>query len=69
MKITVAGEKKEVAEGLTVAKLIEQEQVETPEYVTVSVNEEFLESGTFEETLLKDGDEVEFLYFMGGGAL
>ena len=67
MKITVAGEKKEVAEGLTVAALIEQEKVETPQYVTVSVNEEFLESGTFESTVLKEGDEVEFLYFMGGG--
>ncbi len=69
MKITVAGEKKEVAEGLTVAALIEQEKVETPQYVTVSINEEFLESGTFESTVLKEGDEVEFLYFMGGGAL
>lgn len=68
MKITVAGEKKEVADGLTVAALIEQENVETPQYVTVSVNEEFLESGTFESTVLKEGDEVEFLYFMGGGA-
>ncbi len=69
MKITVAGEKKEVAEGLTVAALIEQEKVETPQYVTVSINEEFLESGTFESTTLKEGDEVEFLYFMGGGAV
>ena len=67
MKITVAGEKKEVADGLTVAALIEQEKVETPQYVTVSINEEFLESGTFETTVLKEGDEVEFLYFMGGG--
>lgn len=69
MKITVAGEKKEVADGLTVAALIEQEKVETPQYVTVSINEEFLESGTFESTVLKEGDEVEFLYFMGGGAI
>ena len=68
MKITVAGETKEVADGLTVAALIEQENVETPQYVTVSVNEEFLESGAFESTVLKEGDEVEFLYFMGGGA-
>ena len=67
MKITVAGVKKEVADGLTVAALIEQEKVETPQYVTVSVNEEFVESGAFEGTVLKDGDEVEFLYFMGGG--
>ena len=35
MKITVGGEKKEVPDGLTVAELIELEQVETPEYVTV----------------------------------
>lgn len=67
MKITVAGEKKEVADGLTVALLIEQEKVETPQYVTVSVNEEFVDSGAFESTVLKEGDEVEFLYFMGGG--
>ncbi|MCR4806150.1 MAG: sulfur carrier protein ThiS [Lachnospiraceae bacterium] len=68
MKITVAGNKKEVDDGLTVAKLIEIEQVETPQYVTVSVNEEFIDSGAFETTVLKDGDEIEFLYFMGGGA-
>ncbi len=67
MKITVAGEKKEVADGLTVSGLIELENVETPQYVTVSVNEEFVDSGAFESTVLKEGDEIEFLYFMGGG--
>ena len=67
MKITVAGEKKEVAEGLSVAELIVQEQVETPEYVTVSVNEEFIEKAEFAGRVLQEGDEVEFLYFMGGG--
>lgn len=67
MKITVSGDKKEVKDGLTVAELIEQENVETPQYVTVSVNEEFLPSGTFDSHVLKEGDEVEFLYFMGGG--
>lgn len=69
MKLTVAGEKKEYEEGLTVAKLIEIENVENPLYVTVSVNEEFLESGTFDTHVLKDGDEVEFLFFMGGGRI
>lgn len=67
MTITVAGNKKEVADNLTVAKLIIDENVETPEYVTVTINDEFVKSGTFEETTLKDGDVVEFLYFMGGG--
>ena len=67
MKITVAGEKKEVADGLTVAKLIELENVETPQYVTVSVNEEFIDKDAFDTHVLNEGDEIEFLYFMGGG--
>ena len=67
MKITVAGVKKEVADGLTVSQLITDEKVETPQYVTVTVNDDFVKSGQFEETVLKDGDNVEFLYFMGGG--
>lgn len=67
MTITVAGNKKDVAEGLTVAQLVIDENVETPQYVTVTINDEFVESGTFESTVLKDGDVVEFLYFMGGG--
>ena len=68
MKITVAGEAKEVRDGLTVTELIEQENVETPEYVTVSVNDEFVKSEDFSNTKLNDGDVVEFLYFMGGGS-
>lgn len=67
MTITVAGEKKEVKDQLTLPELIELEKVETPEYVTVSINEEFVESGKVAETVLKEGDNVEFLYFMGGG--
>ena len=67
MIITVSGVKKEVKNDLTIAELIEQEQVETPQYVTVSVNNEFARSQDFQTQKLKDGDSVEFLYFMGGG--
>ena len=67
MTITVAGKKKEYPEGLTMGQLIQAENVETPLYVTVSLNDEFLDSAVRDETVLKDGDEVEFLYFMGGG--
>ena len=67
MKLNVAGENKEYTEGLTVKELIALENVETPEYVTVSLNDEFVDQGAFESTTLKDGDVVEFIYFMGGG--
>ena len=68
MQITVAGNKKEVKDDLKLTELFELEQVETPEYVTVSINEEFVPSEQVESTVLKDGDNVEFLYFMGGGS-
>ena len=67
MKVTVAGEKKEIEQGTTIAKLIVDEKVENPEYVTVTVNDEFVESDDFETTQLNENDTVEFLYFMGGG--
>lgn len=67
MKIVVSGNNKEVPENISIARLIEHEQIETPQYVTVSVNEEFINASNFEQHILKEGDEVEFLYFMGGG--
>lgn len=69
MIITVAGEKKEVKDSITIAELIVQEKVETPEYVTVTVNDDFIDSEDFASTALKESDNVEFLYFMGGGSL
>lgn len=68
MKITVAGNKKEYEDGITVAELIVKENVDNPEYVTVTVNDDFVERDDFETIKLNEGDAVEFLYFMGGGA-
>lgn len=67
MIITVAGEKKEYNDGTTVSQLIEAEKVENAEYVTVTVNDEFLDREAFSSTVLKENDAVEFLFFMGGG--
>jgi sulfur carrier protein len=67
MTITVAGKKKEYQEGLTVSQLIEAENVENPLYVTVTINDDFVKSDEVETKVINDGDEIEFLYFMGGG--
>jgi sulfur carrier protein len=67
MTITVAGKKKEYKEGLTVKELIEAEDVENPLYVTVTINDDFVKSNELETKVINDGDEIEFLYFMGGG--
>ena len=68
MTITIAGNNKEYEERVTVETLIEKENVENPLYVTVTINDDFVDREKFGETVLKDGDAVEFLYFMGGGA-
>jgi sulfur carrier protein len=67
MKVTVAGNNKDIAENTTVAQLIADEKVDNPEYVTVTINDEFVENHDFAATVLKENDVVEFLYFMGGG--
>lgn len=67
MNITVGGEKKSVAEGETLSQLIADEKVENAAYVTVAVNEAFVDHADFARTELHEGDAVEFLYFMGGG--
>lgn len=67
MNITVGGDKKTVADGTTVAQLVEQENVENPDYVTVAVNDAFVDHADFDTHALAEGDTVEFLYFMGGG--
>ena len=67
MKLTVSGQTKEYKEGLTVAELVVLENVETPEYATAAVNDDLHIARDFENIVLKDGDVVEFLYFMGGG--
>lgn len=68
IKITVGGESREIEVNTTIAQLLAIENVEMPEYVSVSVNEEFAKREDFGSQTLKDGDVVEFLYFMGGGS-
>jgi sulfur carrier protein len=67
MKLIVEGKEKEFEEGLTVEQLIAVENVEMPLYVVVTINDEFVATADRETTVLKDGDHVEFIYFMGGG--
>ena len=67
MLITIAGVKKEVKDGISITELITNENVESSEYVSVSVNDNFVQRETFDTSTLKENDIVELLYFMGGG--
>ena len=67
-KIYVNGDVQEVSLPLNVSELIKQLLVENPEMVSVQVNEEFAEREDWDSIQISEGDKVDFLYFMGGGA-
>ncbi len=66
-KITVNGEVQEVQPGLSLTELIKQNNVEQPEMVSVQVNDDFVDRTEWDALEIKEGDVVDFLYFMGGG--
>jgi len=67
MKLIINGKEIEYSTGLTVNKLLVEQNVKMPDMVSVELNEQILKRSLFDSTQLKDGDKVEFLYFMGGG--
>ncbi|MFC1826930.1 sulfur carrier protein ThiS [Thermodesulfobacteriota bacterium] len=70
MQITVNGEISELEEiDVNLLKLLELRQVESPEMVAVQLNGAFVEMSSYSSTYLKSGDDIEFLFFMGGGSL
>jgi sulfur carrier protein len=70
MQITVNGEANELHEiEVNLSKLLEIRKVESPEMVAVQLNGEFVDLQRYATTYLKPGDDIEFLYFMGGGSL
>ena len=68
MKLTVNGEALEIEKSINLKELLVVAKADQPEYVTVQLNGEFVDHSGFETTFVKDGDQIEFLYFMGGGA-
>ena len=67
MKLLVNGKELNLAQNLTVSELLTEQNVKMPDMVSVELNGQILKRSKFDETALKDGDKVEFLYFMGGG--
>ena len=67
-KIIVNGVNQEVELPLTLTELIKQNDVQQPEMVSVQVNDDFVDRNEWDSIQIKEGDSVDFLYFMGGGA-
>jgi len=67
MQLKINGKEETVTEVQSMTDLLKIRGVKTPEAVSVELNGEFLKREDFETTILKENDEIEFLYFVGGG--
>jgi len=69
MKVLVNGKEKTFEEELlTISALLKKANVEMPDQVSVQLNGIFVDRQVFATTKVQDGNEVDFLYFLGGGA-
>ncbi len=64
--MTVNGESKEFAEGMTLARLLEREGFE-PGRVAVERNGEIVPKASYGQVLLGEEDKIEVVSFVGGG--
>jgi sulfur carrier protein len=66
MNVHVNGKERELADGSTIAALLEELGVKQP-HVAVEVNLEVVPRAQHRETFLADGDRVEVVTLVGGG--
>jgi thiamine biosynthesis protein ThiS len=67
IQITLNGKENEIKSGMTVTDLLDKWRMR-PELVTVELNENIIQKLDYENTEIKTGDKIEFIFYMGGGA-
>ena len=65
MQVKINGKPEDVQNG-TVLDLLKAKSIE-PQMVAVELNDKMLERDHLGTIQLKEGDQVEFLFYMGGG--
>jgi len=66
VKVQINGENKEIADGLSIAGLLEQLQIR-PGRVVVERNREIVSRDTYDVIFLAESDALEIVHFVGGG--
>jgi len=70
MIIKVNGKEQEFSHAhIGLIELLQINNVTKPDLVSVQLNGDFVKKEVYNETIVKESDEVDFLFFMGGGCL
>jgi sulfur carrier protein len=65
MQVTINGKAEDIA-GPTVLDVLKAKNID-PQMVAVEVNDKMVEREHLGTTKLQDGDQIELLFYMGGG--
>ena len=66
MTITLNGDKHELAAPLSVSELLQQLEIDARR-VAVELNLTVVKKAAYESSVIREGDEVEIVNFVGGG--
>ncbi len=66
MQVTINGKAETLDGEMSVADLLARRELE-PIRVAVEINEDVVPRKTFRETLIRHGDRIEIVTFVGGG--
>ncbi|MBW1699265.1 MAG: sulfur carrier protein ThiS [Deltaproteobacteria bacterium] len=55
-------------ENITILELLKERGVKSPDMVSVQINGTFVKRENFGTTVVKEKDQIDFLYFMSGGS-
>jgi len=67
LRVQINGEIRELPEHLTLSELA-VELVLVPERLAIELNREVVRRALWPETVLREGDQVEIVHFVGGGS-
>ena len=67
MRVQVNGEIRELPDALTLDELVGQLSL-APERVAIELNREVVRRARWSETVMRDGDKIEIVHFVGGGS-
>lgn len=69
MKVKINGKEEEInGEDTSILELLKLKKIERPEIISVQLNGELVKKEEYGSVFLKEKDEIDFLYFMGGGS-
>jgi len=66
IEVVINGKKEKIEEGVTIAQILKQRNIR-PEMVAVELNGQVIERDAYASLELKEGDSLEFLFYMAGG--